>query len=71
MTVTVMKATFQNLDPKIIHYRDYRKCCNCKYSFRQDLLSALVMENMNLSNRLQKFIDICITTLDKFALCGP
>ena len=28
MTVTVMKTTFQKLDPKIIHYRDYRKYCN-------------------------------------------
>ena len=25
MIVTVMKTTFQRLDPKIIHYRDYRK----------------------------------------------
>ena len=65
MTVTVMKTTFQKLDPKIIHYRDYRKYCN--YSFRQDLLSTLEMENINLSNGLQKVIDICIKTLDKFA----
>ena len=64
MTVTVMKTTFQKLNPKIIHYRDYRKCND---SFRQDLLSTLVMENINLSNGLQKFIDICIKTLDKFA----
>ena len=60
-----MKTTFQKLHPKIIHYRDYRKYCN--YSFRQDLLSILVMENINLSNGLQKFIDLCIKTLDKFA----
>ena len=65
MTVTVMKTIFQKLDPKIIHYRDYRKYCND--SFRQDLLSTLVMENINLSNGLQKFIDICIKTLDKFS----
>ena len=65
MTVTVMKTTFQKLDPKIIHYRDYRKYCND--SFRQDLLSTLVMENINLSNGLQKFIGICIKTMDKFA----
>ena len=61
-----MKTTFQKLDPKIIHYRDYRKYCND--SFRQDLLSTMVMENINLSNGLQKCIDICIKTLDKFAL---
>ena len=28
ITVTVTKTTFQKLDPKIIHYRDYRKYCN-------------------------------------------
>ena len=65
MTVTVMKTTFQKLDRKIIHYRDYRKYSN--YSFRQDLLFTLVMENINLSNCLQKFIDICMKSLDKFA----
>ena len=37
------------------------------FSFRQVLLSTLVMENLKLSNGLQKFIDICIKTLDKFA----
>ena len=51
-----MKETFQKLDPEIIHYRDYEKYNN--YSFRQDLLSTLVMENINLSNGLQKFIDM-------------
>ena len=63
MTVTVMKTTFQKLDSKIIHYRDYRKYKN--YSFRQDHLST--MENINLSNGLLKFIDICIKLLDRFA----
>ena len=58
-----MKTTFQKLDPKIIHYRVYRKYCND--SFRQDLLSKLVMENINLSNGLQKFIGICKKTLDE------
>ena len=65
MIVAVMKATFQKLDPKIMHYRAYRKYDN--YSFRQDLLSTLIMENVNLSNGLQKFIDIGMKSLDKFA----
>ena len=51
MIVTVMKTTFQKVDPKILHYREYRKCNN--YSFRQDFLSTLIMENINLSNGLQ------------------
>ena len=41
MTVTVMKTTFEKSDPKIIHYRDYRRYNS--YSFRQDLLPTLVM----------------------------
>ena len=65
MGVTVMKTTTQKLDPKIIHCRDYQKCSN--YSFRQDLLSTLVMENINLNNDLQNAIDICMKTLNKFA----
>ena len=64
ITFTVMKTTFQKLDPKIIHYTDYRKYCN--HNFRQNFLSTLVMENINLSNGYQKFIDICMKALDKF-----
>ena len=45
MTVTVMKTTFQKFDPKIIHYRDYRKYSNC--SFKQDLLSTLAIQNID------------------------
>ena len=56
MIVTVMKATFQKLDPKIMHCRDYRKYNN--YSFRQDLLYTKIMEHINLGNGFQKFIDI-------------
>ena len=62
--ITVMKTTFQKLDPKIIYYRDYQKYNN--YSFRQVLLSTLIMENVNLSNSQQKFIDIYMKSLDKF-----
>ena len=65
MTVTVMETTCYKLDYKIMHYRDYWKYCN--YNFRQDILSTLVMENIIWRNGLQKFIDICIKTLDKSA----
>ena len=63
--VTVMKTTFQKLNPEIIHYRDHRKYNN--HCFRQDILYTFVMENMNFSNGLQKFMDICMKSLDKFA----
>ena len=42
---------------------------NTVCSFRQDLLATLIMENINLNNGLQKFIDICMKSLDKFAPC--
>ena len=31
MTVTVMKASFQKLQPKSIHYRNYKFFCNESY----------------------------------------
>ena len=65
MIVTVMKGTYQKLDPKIIHYRDYNTFCND--SFREHLLSALVMENFNKNNHLEKFLVVCVKTLDRFA----
>ena len=64
MIVTVMKTTYQKLDPKITHYRDYNTFCND--NFREHLLSALVMKNPDTNNGLEKFIVICLKTLDKF-----
>ena len=40
MTVTIMKASFQRLQPRIINYRDYRRLQNDV--FREELLSELV-----------------------------
>ena len=60
-----MKTTNQKLDPKITHYRDYNTFCND--NFREHLLSALVMENLDTNNGLEKFIVVCVKTLDRFA----
>ena len=65
MIVTVMKTTYQKLDPKITHYRDYNTFCND--NFREHLLSALVMENLDTNNGLEKFLVVCVKTLDRFA----
>ena len=40
MTITIMKASFQRLQPRIINYRDYRRFQNDV--FRAELLSELL-----------------------------
>ena len=44
MTVTVMKATFEKLQPRVVNYRDYKYFENCR--FRADLLSELSKANI-------------------------
>ena len=44
MTVTVMKATFEKLQPRVVNYRDYEYFEN--YRFRADLLSELSQANI-------------------------
>ena len=66
MTVTVMKTTFEKLKPNIIHCRDYRKFSNEKS--RENLISRLSTENTRVDcNGMEKFLQICIETLDNFA----
>ena len=66
MTVSVMKTTFQKLKPKIVNYRDYSGFSND--DFRKNLLHNLSLEIINTnSNGLEKFLQICIKTLDKMA----
>ena len=66
MTVTVLKTTFEKLKPNIIHCRDYRKFSNDK--FRENLISRLSIENIRVDcNGMEKFLQICIKTLDELA----
>ena len=44
MTVTVMKATFEKLQPRVVNYRDYKYFEN--FRFRADLLFELSKENI-------------------------
>ena len=66
MTVTIMKTTFEKLKPNIMHYRDYRKFSNDK--FGENLISRLSSENIRVDfNGMEKFLQICIKTLDELA----
>ena len=66
MTVTVMKTTYEKLKPKIKNYRDYKNFCND--TFRKVLLEKLSTENINANGSgFEKFLQICIQTLDIFA----
>ena len=59
MIVSVMKSTFQKLEPRIVKYRDYTQFSND--SFRKKLLQNLCLENINTnSNGLKRFLQICI-----------
>ena len=66
MAVSIMKTTFQKLKPKIVNYRDYSGFSND--DFKKNLLHNLSLEIINTnSNGLEKFLQICIKTLDKMA----
>ena len=66
MTVTVTKTTFEKLKPRVCYFRNWNEFCNEK--FRTQLLTKLSMENINnSSNGINKFLEICINTLDIFA----
>ena len=60
-----MKTTYQKLDLKITHYRDYNTFCSDNST--EHLSSALVIENLDTNNGLEKFLVICVKILDRFA----
>ena len=64
MTVTVMKASFRKLKPKIINYRNYKRFCNKSY------WNELVTEFSKLffkESALERFLEFCNKVLDKHA----
>ena len=68
MTVTVMKAFYEKLKPRIVNYRDYKNLCHD--TFRQTLFEKLAPENISADySGFDKFLQICICTLDIFATC--
>ena len=68
MTVTVMKTTYEKLKPRITNYRDYKNFCND--TFRQKLLEKLATESIKTNcTGLEKFLQICVNTLNNLAPC--
>ena len=70
MIVSVMKTTFQNLKPRIVQYRDHNQFSND--NFRKKLkeinFRKINLENINNNiNGLEKFLQICVNTLDQIA----
>ena len=70
MIVSVMKTTFQNLKPRIVQYRDHTQFSND--NFRKKLkeinFRKINLENINNNiNGLEKFLQICVNTLDQIA----
>ena len=64
MIFTVMKTSYQKIEPKVINYQDYK-------SFSNEGFRELLLENLkgNLSGNsdqsFSNFINICNTVLDK------
>ena len=68
MTVTIMKASFQRLQPRIINYRDYRRFQNDV--FREELLSELLDVSIGENEEdFSNFLDICKKNVNYHAPC--
>ena len=68
MTVTIMKASFQRLQPRIIKYRDYRRFQNDV--FREELLSELLDVSIGENEEdFSNFLDICKKNVNYHAPC--
>ena len=68
MTVTIMKASFQRLQPRIINYRDYRRFQNDV--FREELLSELLNVSIGENEEgFSNFLDICKKHVNYHAPC--
>ena len=68
MTVPIMKASFQRLQPRIINYRDYRRFQNDV--FREELLSELLDVSIGENEKdFSNFLDICKKNVNDHAPC--
>ena len=66
MAVTVIKATFEKLQPRGVNYRESKYFENCKY--RTDLLSELSKANIEENEEgLSDFLNACKIILDLHA----
>ena len=68
MTATLVKTTYEKLKPRIVNYRNYKNFRND--AFRQILMDKLSTEKNNTNcSGFEKFLQICIDTLNIFAPC--
>ena len=68
MTVTIMKASFQRLQSRIINYRDYRRFQND--AFREELLSELLNINIGENEEgFSNFLEISKKNVNYHAPC--
>ena len=66
MTLTVMRKSFKKLKPRIINYRSYKFFSN--EIFRESILEKLAEQTLvNNNYGLEKFCNITLKTLDKYA----
>ena len=68
MTVTVMKTTFKKFQLRIIHYRGYKHFQNNRCGDELTLKLSNIDSEKN-KTRLNKFLSICMDTLDQNAPC--
>ena len=63
MTITVMKATFEKFQPRVVNFRDYK--CFENVILRADLLPKLSKANIEENEKgLSDFLNACKRTLD-------
>ena len=68
MTVKIIKASFQRLQPRIINYMDYIRFQN--NVFREELLSELLNVNIEENEEdFSNFLDICKKNINYHAPC--
>ena len=68
MTVTIMKASSQRLQPRIINYRNYKRFQN--NLFREELLSEILNVNIDANEEgFSNFLDICKKILNYHTPC--
>ena len=68
MTLTVMRKSFKMLKPRATNYRSYKRFSN--EVFRKSVLEKLSQQTfINNAYGFEKFFNITLKTLDKYAPC--
>ena len=66
MVVTVMRTTYRKLEPRIVHYRDFKYFCN--NSFKESLQNAISqILGVRCDEIYERFAASCNKILDNHA----